>query len=89
MVKIVRLMVIVLALLLMAAIFLSGCNNSTSTAANTNPMIPVFNSDISNIKTASKDNNVIVENIDCKEQMAKFCNDLRLQYNKNSESNLN
>jgi PBP1b-binding outer membrane lipoprotein LpoB len=82
MVKIFRLIVIVLALLLLAAIFLPGCNNSVSSATNANPIIPVFTTDISNIKTASKDNNVIVENIDSKEQWTKFCNDLRLNYNK-------
>jgi PBP1b-binding outer membrane lipoprotein LpoB len=82
MVKIFRLIVIVLALLLLVAIFLPGCNNSVSSATNANPIIPVFTTDISNIKTASKDNNVIVENIDSKEQWTKFCNDLRLNYNK-------
>ncbi|MHB1377094.1 MAG: hypothetical protein ACYCXB_06680 [Candidatus Humimicrobiaceae bacterium] len=89
MVKIVRLMVIVLALLLMVAIFLPGCNSSTSKAENPNPIGLVSNSGISNIKNASKDNNVIEVDIDYKEQISKFCNDLRLQFNKNSESNSN
>lgn len=88
MVKIFRLIVIVLALLLLAAIFLPGYNNRVSSAANADPKISVFISDISNIKTVSEDNNS-VENIDCKKQWEKFCNDLRLNYNKNSESNLN
>lgn len=82
MVKIVTLIVIVLALLLLAVIFLPGCNNSVSSATNANPIIPVFTSDISNIKTVLKDNNIIVENIGCKKQWEKFCNDLRLNYNK-------
>ena len=81
MVKIFRLVVIVLALLLLAAIFLPGCNYRVSSPANTNPKIPVFISDISNIKTVSEDNNT-VENIDCKKQWEKFCNDLRLNYYK-------
>ena len=89
MVKIVKLIVIFLVLLLLVAIFLPGCNDDTSIAANANLIDPVPNSDISNIKTSSKGNNTFVENIDYKEQMAKFFNDLRLQYNKNTESNLN
>jgi hypothetical protein len=80
MVKIIRLMVIVLAILLLAAIFLPGCNNRVSSASKTNPKISVFFSDISNIKTVSEDNNV--ENINCKKQWEKFCNDLRLNYYK-------
>ncbi|MHB1376896.1 MAG: hypothetical protein ACYCXB_05655 [Candidatus Humimicrobiaceae bacterium] len=78
MVKIFRLIVIVLALLLLAAIFLPGCNNSVSSATNANPIIPVFTSDIANIKTVSKDKNIIVENLGSKKQWEKFCNDLRL-----------
>jgi hypothetical protein len=81
MVKIFRLIVIVLALLLLAAIFLPGCNNRVSSVANANPKIPVFISGISNIKTVSDDNNT-VENIDYKKQWEKFCNDLRLNYDK-------
>ena len=89
MVKIVKFIVIFLALLLLTAIFLPGCNKNTPPASNTNSLVQVFNSGISNIKTTSKGNNIIVKNIDCKEQMTKFCNDLRLKYIKKSENNLN
>jgi len=89
MVKIVKLIVIFLVLLLLVTIFLPGCNDSTSAAANTNLIDPVHNSDISNIKISSKRNNIFIENIDPKEQMAKYFNDLRLQYYKNSESSSN
>ena len=81
MVKISRLIVIVLALLLLVAIFLPGCNKS-ALATNASPIVPVFISGISNIKTVSKDNNTNVENISYKKQWEKFCNDLRLNYNK-------
>ncbi|MHB1346097.1 MAG: hypothetical protein ACYCXK_01285 [Candidatus Humimicrobiaceae bacterium] len=89
MVKIVKLIVIFLVLLLLVAIFFPGCNNSKSIAADVNLMDSAPNSDLSNIKTSSKGNNIFVENIDCKEQLAKFNNDLRLQYYKNSESSSN
>jgi uncharacterized membrane protein YadS len=79
MVKIFRIIVIVLSLLLLVVIFLPGCNNNAS-ATNANPIIPVFTSGLSNIKTVSKNNNIIVENINCKKQWEKFCNDLRLNY---------
>ena len=89
MVKTVKLIVIFLVLLLLVAIFLPGCNDNTSIAANANLIDSVPNSDISNIKISSKGDNIFIENIDCKEQMTKFFNDLRLQYDKNTESNLN
>jgi hypothetical protein len=82
MVKILRLIVIVLALLLLVTIFLPGCNSSVSSAAKANSVIPVLTSDISNIKADPKDNNTDVENISCKKQWERFCNDLRLNYNK-------
>ena len=87
--KIVKLIVIFLVLLLLVAIFLPGCNNSTTVAANANLTDPVHKSDISNIKISSKGNNIFVEKMECREQMEKYLNDLRLQYYKNSESSSN
>jgi hypothetical protein len=55
-----------LFLIILLSILFARCSQGISSTTNANPIVPVFTTDISNIKVASKDNNVIVGNIDWK-----------------------